>query len=370
MMVSDRPLLPPRLCICLHQEPQHSEYSHSAILNSEFTFARMTDARSGRPWVGFDLGGTKMMAAVFGPDFRLLGRRRRKTKGNEGVKNGLERILATIRDALTEANFDDQHLAGIGVGCPGNVDLERGIVIDSANLGWRNFHIREVLEQEFKCPAVVLNDVDAGIYGEYRFGAGKSSRCVVGVFPGTGIGGGCVYEGQVLRGRHVSAFEIGHVQINPNGLPCGCGRTGCLETEASRLAISAAAAMAAFRGEAPHLFAAAGTDLANIRSGVLAEAIKAGDAVIERIVERAARLIGTAIGDVVNLLAPDVIVLGGGLVEAMPELFVEEVERAARQRAAPPFSKTFKVAAAKLGDDAVVRGAAAWAEAMQAKADK
>jgi glucokinase len=127
--------------------------------------------------------------------------------------------------------------------------------------------------------------------------------------------------------------------------------------------------MAAFRGEAPHLFAAAGTDLANIRSGVLAEAIKAGDAVIERIVERAARLIGTAIGDVVNLLAPDVIVLGGGLVEAMPELFVEEVERAARQRAAPPFSKTFKVAAAKLGDDAVVRGAAAWAEAMQVKAE-
>jgi glucokinase len=121
--------------------------------------------------------------------------------------------------------------------------------------------------------------------------------------------------------------------------------------------------MAAFRGEAPHLLAEAGTDLAEIRSGTLAAAIKAGDTIIERIVRRAAELIGRAVGDIVNLLLPDVVVLGGGLVEAMPEIFVTGVEQAARLRAAPPFSKTFKVAAAKLGDDAVVRGAAAWAEA-------
>src|SRR5438067_3254021 len=329
----------------------------------------MTDDRNSRPWVGFDLGGTKILEAAFGPDFRLLGRRRRKTKGMEGAKAGLERIVETIRDALTEANIADQRLAGIGVGCPGNVDLERGSVIEAANLGWKNFHIGQALEEEFKCPTVVLNDVDAGVYGEYRFGAGKSARCLVGVFPGTGIGGGCVYEGKVLRGKNVSCFEIGHVQVNPNGLTCGCGRIGCLETEASRLAIACASAAAAFRGEAPHLLAAAGTDVANIRSGVLAEAIKAGDVAIERIVERAARLIGWAVGDAVNLLAPDIIVLGGGLVEAMPTLLVEEVERAARERAAPPFSKHFKVAAAKLGDDAVVRGAAAWAEAVRSDAD-
>jgi len=328
----------------------------------------MNDARAGRPWVGFDLGGTKMLGAVFSPEFRLLGRRRRKTKGSEGPRAGLERIIETIRDALAEGKIADQRLAGIGVGCPGNIDLEKGIVIDSANLSWKNFPIRDALEKEFKCPAVVLNDVDAGVYGEYRFGAGKGARCLVGVFPGTGIGGGCVYEGKVLRGKNVSCFEIGHVQINPNGLPCGCGRIGCLETEASRLAIAAAAAAAAFRGAAPHLLASAGTDVANIRSGVLAESIQAGDTVIERIIQRAARLIGWAVGDVVNLLAPDVVVLGGGLVEAMPKLIVEEVEQSARQRAAPPLSKTFKVAAAKLGDDAVVRGAAAWAQTMQTAA--
>jgi glucokinase len=325
----------------------------------------MNDARGPRHWVGFDLGGTKMLAAVFNAEFRASGRRRRKTKGAEGAKAGLGRIIETIRDALEEGQVSAKQLAGIGVGCPGNIDLDKGVVIDAANLSWRNVHIADALEQEFDCPTVVMNDVDAGVYAEYRFGAGKNARCLVGVFPGTGIGGGCVYEGKVLRGKNVSCFEIGHMQVNPNGLPCGCGRIGCLETEASRLAIAAAAAMAAYRGEAPHLLAACGTDLENIRSGALAEALKAGDAVIGQIVDRAAQLIGWTLGDVVNLLAPDVVVLGGGLVEAMPERFLPQVEEAARKRAAPPFAKTFKIVAAKLGDDAVVRGAAAWAEASQ-----
>jgi glucokinase len=326
----------------------------------------MAHTRDPRVWVGFDLGGTKMLAAVLDGDFRVLGRSRRKTKAAQGPKAGLDRIVTTIREVLAEAGVQEDQLAGIGVGCPGQVDLESGVVIEAANLGWREFRIRAALEEAFGCPAVVLNDVDAGLYGEYRLGAGRGGRCVLGVFPGTGIGGACVYEGQLVRGRKVSCMEIGHVQVNPRGLPCGCGRVGCLETEASRLAIAAAAAMAAYRGAAPHLLALAGTDVARIRSGVLAEAIRLGDRVVEQVVRRAARLIGEVVGDVVNLLAPDVVVLGGGLVEAMPELFVSEVEEAARGRAAPPFCKTFRVLPAKLGDDAVVRGAAAWAEATQA----
>jgi glucokinase len=315
-------------------------------------------------WVGFDLGGTKMMAAVFDADFRLLGRKRRKTKGNEGAKAGMERVAQTIRDALEEAGRSADELAGIGIGCPGNIDLEKGTILDSANLGWRQVHVREILEKTFGCPATMLNDVDAGVYGEYRFGAAKGARCVVGVFPGTGIGGGCVYEGQILRGKNLSCFEIGHMQVTQHGLPCGCGRNGCLETEASRLAISAAAAAAAFRGEAPHLLAAAGTTLSDIRSGVLADAIRAGDVAIEKIVRRAAMFIGDAVGNIVNLLTPDVVVLGGGLVEAMPELMVKGIEDAARKRAAPAFGKLFKVVAAKLGDDAVARGAAAWIQKL------
>ncbi|ADB18212.1 ROK family protein [Pirellula staleyi DSM 6068] len=323
----------------------------------------MDSTISSRCWIGFDLGGTKMMAAALDSEFKLVGRKRRKTKGNEGSRAGMERIIQTIRDAMQEAGLEGARPTGIGIGCPGLVDIERGVIVDSANLGWKNVHIKEQLEEVFACPVVILNDVDAGVFGEYRFGAAKNARCVIGVFPGTGIGGGCVYQGQILRGKSLSCFEIGHMLVNPAGLPCGCGRNGCLETEASRLAISSAAAMAAFRGEAPNLLAAAGTDLSDIRSGVLADAIKAGDVVIERIVQRAAGLIGQAVGDLANLLAPDVVVLGGGLVEAMPDLFSKTVDDAARRRAVAPYVKGMKVVVARLGDDAVVRGAAAWAEA-------
>ena len=323
----------------------------------------MSDSTQERHWIGFDLGGTKMLATIFDAKFKPLGRERKKTKGNEGVKAGLDRIAGVIRTALEEANVTAAQITGIGIGCPGVLDLDRGVILESANLGWKDAKLKDFLENEFHCPAVVCNDVDSGVYAEYRFGAGKGARCVLGVFPGTGIGGGCIYEGKIIRGRKNSCMEFGHIQVTPNGNLCGCGRRGCLETEASRLAISAAAAQAAFRGEAPHLLAAAGTDLSQIRSGVLAEAIEHGDEIIEKIVRNAAELIGVAVGDVVNLLAPDIIVLGGGLVEAMPKLFVDAVDEAARRSCMPSFGKVFKTVAAKLGDDANVLGAAAWAEA-------
>lgn len=313
-------------------------------------------------WIGFDLGGTKMLCAVCDAKFEPLARKRRKTKGNEGAKSGLDRITETIRQVLEESGVGKHQLAGIGVGCPGAIDLDKGIILESANLGWKNVKLKEILETEFGCPAVIVNDVDAGVYGEYKFGAGKSSRAVLGVFPGTGIGGGFVYDGKIFRGKQFSCLEIGHMRVMPQGRLCGCGRFGCLETEASRLAIAAEAAKAAYRGEAPELLKLAGTDLADIRSGQLAEAIKAGDAAVERIVIRAAGFLGWMIGDVANLLAPDVVVLGGGLVEAMPELIVREVEKAAAERVMPSFAKGMKIVAAKLGDDAGFRGAAAWAK--------
>lgn len=311
-------------------------------------------------WIGFDLGGTKMLSAAYDAEFEPLGRRRRKTKGFEGAKAGIERIVETIQQTLVEAQVDVKNLSGIGIGCPGSIDLDKGTILEAANLGWKGVKLRDSLHGVFGCPVVVINDVDAGVYGEYRFGAAKNSRCVVGVFPGTGIGGGCVYEGQILRGRQFSCLEIGHMQVMLGGRLCGCGRYGCLETEASRLAIAAEAAKAAFRGEAPHLMKIAGTNLAEIRSGQLAEAVREGDKAIEQIIRRASGFLGAAVGDLTNLLLPDTVVLGGGLVEAMTELITKAVEQAAFDRMMPSFTKSVKIVAAKLGDDAAIRGAAAW----------
>jgi len=322
----------------------------------------MDKHQPGKYWIGFDLGGTKMLATVYDKDLQPLGSKRRRTRGRDNTGVESNRISQTIEKALADADIDLKNVQGIGVGCPGPIDPEKGVVYEAPNLGWQDVPLRKTLEKQFGCPAVLANDVDAGVYGEYRFGAGQSARCVLGVFPGTGIGGGCVYDGKIFRGRDKSCMEIGHVPVMPDGPLCGCGQRGCLEAVAGRLAISAATAQAAYRGAAPHLLREAGTDLADIRSGALAESIEAGDRAVEKIVRAAAAHIGTAIAGVVHLLAPDVVVLGGGLVEAMPKLFVGAVETAAREHLLPSFAVSLKVVPATLGDDSTVLGAAAWAE--------
>jgi glucokinase len=276
----------------------------------------MSDSTKLRYWVGFDLGGTKMLAQVYNQDFKVLGKNRKKTKLTPDVAAGMDRIAGVIQEALTEAGLTADQLSGIGIGCPGPVDMKRGIVYDPPNLAWKDVHVREELERRFPCKVAVLNDVDAGVYGEYRFGAAKGAHCVVGIFPGTGIGGGCVYRGQILTGARTSCMEIGHVQVAPRGPLCGCGRRGCLEAVASRLAVAANAAKCVFRGEAPKLQEIAGADLTNIRSSALAQAIEGGDVVIEKLIYEAARNIGQSVASLIHLLAPDIIVLGGGLVES------------------------------------------------------
>lgn len=311
--------------------------------------------------VGFDLGGTKMLAAVFNADFKLVGSRRRKTKGGAGATAGLARIIETIDQALAEAKVRRNQVGSIGLGVPGMLDLNKGILLQAPNLGWKDLPLRKALSKEFKVPVGVANDVDAGTYGEYRFGAARKARCVVGVFPGTGIGGACVYEGRILRGKVGSCMEIGHLQVRPEGDYCGCGRRGCLETVASRLAISAQLAAAAFRGETPRLLAMAGTELAQIRSGVIAAAIAGGEKAVERIVRAAAAQLGQAMVGLVHLLNPDVFVLGGGLVEELPGLYRTEVEEALEDGVLPAFRDSYKVVIARLGDQATALGAAALA---------
>ena len=320
------------------------------------------EGRSGQFWVGFDLGGTKMLALLLDEDLKIVARRRKKTKGHEGVDDGIKRIEITIEQLLEDAQVQKEQVAGIGIGCPGPVDWRKGIVKEAVNLKWFNVPIGDHLQKKFGCPVAVLNDVDAGVYGEYRFGAGVGAHCVVGIFPGTGIGGGCVYDGRILQGKKLSCMEVGHIRISSSNRMAGLEMSGTLEAEASRLTIAAELAKLAYRGEAKHLMKEAGTDLSNMRSKVIAEAIKAGDVEVEKVVRRAAREIGVAVANLVHLLCPDRIVLGGGLVEAMPKLFEVEVESTAKKNVFDCYRDEFVVRVAALGDDACAIGAAAWAE--------
>ncbi|MCS7468861.1 ROK family protein [Stieleria sp. ICT_E10.1] len=312
-------------------------------------------------WIGFDLGGTKMLAIAYDEGWNALGRRRRKTRGRDGSDSGIARIGSTIERLIAENDLNSKRIRGIGIGCPGPIDLDKGRILTTPNLGWDDVDIEQFLHKKFDCPVVVLNDVDAGLYGEYQFGAATGSRCAVGIFPGTGVGGACVYEGTILQGAGVSCMEIGHTRISSGTRSSGYELPGTLEAEASRLSIAAEAAKAAFRGDAPSLAKNVGTDLSDIRSGALADAIEAGDKVVRRLVEEASESIGISVVNIIHLLCPDTIVLGGGMVEAMEDLIVGTVTKTARKNVMSVYKDRFTVVAAKLGDDAGVKGAAAWA---------
>lgn len=313
-------------------------------------------------WIGFDLGGTKMLAIAYDDDWKVIGRRRRKTRGRDGSDQGIDRIGSTIERLLDENDLDRGSIAGIGIGCPGPIDLEAGRILTTPNLGWDDVDVGKYLKKRFDCPAVVLNDVDAGVFGEYQFGAAKKSRCAVGIFPGTGVGGGCVYEGRILQGAGISCMEVGHTRISSSIRASGYELPGTVEAEASRLTIAAEAVKAAYRGEAPYMLKNFGTDIAEVRSGAIAESIENGDKVIRRLVVEACEAMGMAVVNIVHLLAPDTIVLGGGLVEAMEDLVVGTVRKTAKQSVMSVYRDRFEVVAAKLGDDAAVMGAAAWAK--------
>ena len=312
-------------------------------------------------WIGFDLGGTKMLAVVLDQDFQIVGRARKKTKGHEGVEAGLERIKNVIRMACKDADIDSKQLNGIGIGCPGPLNLEKKEIVEAPNLGWTNVPVGTTLESEFGCPVTVANDVDAGVFGEYTFGAGKSARCVVGIFPGTGIGGGCVYDGQLIRGANETCMEIGHIPLQSNGPLDGAGNQGSLESLASRLSIAGQAAQAAYRGQAPHLREAAGTDLSNIRSGALAQSVLNGDTAVQEIVTKACHDLATGVVTIVHLLAPDLIIFGGGLIEAMGDFMLPIIRQQATARVLPSLKNVFQIVEAQLGDNAGVMGAAALA---------
>jgi glucokinase len=318
-------------------------------------------ANQEKVWIGFDLGGTKMLTVAYDQQWKELGRRRRKTRGRDGSDSGVERIGSTIDRLLDESNIGHDALAGIGIGCPGPIDLERGRILTTPNLGWDDVEVANYLRKRFGCPVLVVNDVDAGIYGEYRFGSAKGARCAVGIFPGTGVGGGCVYEGRILQGAGISCMEVGHTRISSSSRASGYELPGTVEAEASRLTIAAEAAKAAMRGDAPYLAKKVGTDLADIRSGAIADAIENGDKSIKVLVEQASESIGLAVVNLVHILCPDKIVLGGGLVEAMEDLIVGTVRKTARQNVMSVYKDRFEVVAAKLGDDAGVLGAAACA---------
>ena len=310
-------------------------------------------------WIGFDLGGTKMMACVLDAEYNVLGTARKSTQTGSADK-GIKRIIGTIKEAMEKANVDPAKVRGIGIACPGTVNAEKGLLINAPNLGWKRAPIGERLKRAFKCPVGVLNDVDAGTYGEFTHGAAKGARSVLGVFPGTGLGAGFVYDGQLVQGREISCMELGMIYFPGTHLGSSIPGAVLFEDLTSRLGVAAAASVECCRGKAPKLDARTGAALREMKSKALSGSVKDGEAATALILQNSITYLAMGVAMVVNLFGPDHITLGGGLVEELPAQYLKGLREEVKRYAVPEIFRGTRFSVAKLGGNAVAIGAVAW----------
>jgi len=308
--------------------------------------------------LAIDLGGTKIETAVFDGAGSIVGRSRGKTEAHLGSEAVFERIVRIGTEAVDNAGIDSGSLLAIGVGSPGPLDPDTGYIIETANLDFRNFPLGPRLAETFGHPAFVENDVNAGTYGEFRAGAARGASSVLGVFIGTGIGGGLVLDGALYHGFGKNAGEVGHIIVKAGGPRCGCGRRGCLEAMASRTAITRRIKKRVKRGHKTLITKLLGKRFTEVPSKVLKEAYEAGDRVVTEVVHKAAAYAGLGIGSLVNVLNPEVIVLGGGVIEALGTEIIGLIESSTRDTAFEYSFRGVRVVRASLGDDAGITGAA------------
>lgn len=310
--------------------------------------------------IGIDLGGTKVETALVDDGGTVVGGGRRPT----GAQRGAEGILADLALCLEEECLAvaQRPVLGVGVGVAGQVDPETGTVLRAPNLEWRDFPLKQRLERAIGLPVSVINDVQAATYGEWTCGAGRSVQNLVCLFVGTGVGGGVVTSGSLMRGCDGTAGELGHTILDWHGPRCTCRNRGCLEAFASGWAIArrARAAAEAHPAEARALLDLAGGDPEGVTAEIVVQAAHSGDPLAARLMRETGEALGAGIAAIANAFNPCMVILGGGVIEGMPEL-VAAAEAEARRRALEAAIVSLQVVKAGLGKHAGTVGAAMWA---------
>ena len=312
--------------------------------------------------VGVDLGGTSINVGVVPFDgSAVLAMRSSPTGAEKGPKHVVDRIIVMIReamaDAAAEADIPDDGFIGIGLGSPGPLDRSTGTVIETPNLGWRNFPLRDLVSNAIGLPAELDNDANAATIGEWWVGSARGFDNVIGVTLGTGIGGGIVLNGQIFHGASDAAGEIGHMSIDSTGRKCKCGNYGCLEAYASGPAIAARAVEGLMTGEDSLLPSLVDGDLSRITAETVYEGIVAGDAFAKEVMRDTAKFLGSGIANLINILNPEIVVISGGVTRAGDQL-LEPLRNEVRRRAFKPAFENCRIVTSELGNKAGVIGAA------------
>ena len=310
---------------------------------------------SGPETIGVDLGGTKMLVGVVGPDQKVLHESRESSTGKTE-----DEIVEALAAELEEARGARPEVVAAGLGIPATIDHEKGLAINAVNLEITDVPLRDLLEERSGLRVFVDNDANVAALAEFLYGVGKDAKNLVMLTIGTGIGGGLVLNGEIYRGTIGAGAELGHTVINENGPPCQgtCPNRGCVETYASGTALAREGLIAADRNPTSAL-GIAHDQGEEITGRTVTEAALAGDEAARGVVATAGRHLGVALADFANIFEPDVIVIGGG-VSAAGEVLLDPAREELRTRALPPMNRT-EVRTAELGPDAGMIGAAAMA---------
>ncbi len=307
------------------------------------------------PCLGIDVGGTKIKMALIDGQGKILAAQRRVTPDVDQPKEALAGIVDTARELMKRSAAAP---LAVGLGIAGQIDSQRGVLRSSPNLRWQDVDLRTPLEQAFELPTVIINDVRAATFGEWKFGAGRNLDNVLCLFIGTGVGAGCIVNGQPLEATNVPTMELGHVPLVYNGRPCSCRHRGCLEAYVGGWAIAKRAReLAEDDREGASAVLSQVDTIAHIEAKHVAIAAQNGSDWAQSILAETGHYLGAAAVGMVNTFHPQRFVLGGGVVSGFPEL-TRYVNQAVQQSAFEVFTENFEAVQAECGADAGVIGAA------------
>ena len=302
-----------------------------------------------------DVGGTKVLGAIFNEKDEIIYRLKKRSKsGGEGSADVEKVIIGVVEEMIEKSGIERDKLNAIASCAPGVIDQDRGVVLFTPNLPWRDYDMASSMRKKFGVPFYVGNDVNLGVLGEYHFGAGRGYKNIVGFFVGTGMGGGLVLNGSLFTGNQFKAAEYGHMVLDPEGPLCNCGQRGCLEAFSSKQGMSAYIRQQAARGRET-LMAEAVKD-GVFRSKALKQALKENDKVAMEAVDRACHWLAVAAGNMINVISPDLILFGGGVIEALGDLFLEKILAEVDRYCMPTIRSTVDIKIADLGDDSILYG--------------
>ena len=314
-------------------------------------------------FLGVDLGGTNIQAAAVKKGKILVSKKvnTQAKKGAEAVIDRIENVLCQVMDKIDKSPADFQALC---IGAPGAVNLETGMVNEAPNLDWIDVPLGRELESRLGLPVFVDNDVNIGVAGEHAYGAGRGAHHMVGIFVGTGIGGGVIINDRLHYGERGSAGEIGHMVIVPNGRLCTCGKKGCVEAYASKTGIAAAIREQIKLGRDSYLKKTLKKNTnAPLSSSMIEKALLAGDPVTSEVIQEAQYYLGLLTANLVNFLDPRIIVFGGGLVDQLGKGFLKPIRKTAKKYyLQQKYIDRIKIVPATLGDHAGTIGAAVVAQ--------